>query len=117
MAEVEFKKTEHTTIRIPKELSGSIDFIKAKMVQIGLEHVGSDFYHILTEEHCPFCFQKMETIEIGTRKSMEYAVCSQCGLGKPVIRSTSDPAETVKLLTAGFLIGLGIFALAKLLKG
>lgn len=108
-------ETGYTTIKIPKEYRKSVDILRARVAQKGMDNLPGDFKKSFADCQCPICHQQMEPM---VTAGLNYS-CPNCGFTKPVFeiqRPATSPEEILKAFGVTAILMLGIYVLAKLLE-
>ncbi|MBA7607779.1 hypothetical protein ES703_14946 [subsurface metagenome] len=102
----------YVTLKVPKDFEKSIDVVRNIFLRKGIENMPPNLKKYLNSKHCPLCNKKMDN-----QKAKLIYRCHECGISKPVIDiDTSSIDDSLPLVGGkGTLVGLGIYALAKVL--
>jgi len=101
----------YTTIKIPKKYRRSIGLIWSEVIRN--TDYANKLFELLREDECPLCNTKLKSTEFNL-KHVELMECPSCGFSKPV--STAAKGEISTMLSAGVIVALGIYLIAKLLR-
>jgi len=107
---------EYTTYKLPKAYRRSVDTVRARIVQRGLDNLPVEFRNALAGRTCPICGEDMQPV---ATVGIEYS-CPRCYISKPVFEermSVNQSDDVLKALSGTALTMLGIYLVAKLLKG
>jgi hypothetical protein len=106
-------KTTYTTVKIPTPTYAAAKQLQAEIAKRGVQNLPPKFKNLIESEYCPLCYNKMERLEVNYR----FVQCKKCGFSKQALDIYhASASEILGLITAAALIGLGIVALAALLK-
>ena len=102
----------YVTLKVPEDFEKSIDVVRNILLRKGIENMPSHLKEYLDSKYCPLCNKKMDNQE-----ARLIFRCHECGISKPVINiDTSTIDDSLTLVGGkGTLVGLGIYALAKVL--
>ncbi|MBA7504610.1 hypothetical protein ES706_03256 [subsurface metagenome] len=108
-------ENKYSTLKIPKEYRKSVDILRARVAQKGIDNLPDKFKKSLADCKCPMCHQEMQPVAtVGAAYH-----CPNCGFSKPVFEiqtPAASPEEILKAFGVTAIIMLGIYTLAKLLE-
>lgn len=106
-------RISYVTLKVPKEFEKSVDVVRNILFRKGIENMPTRLKEYLGSKYCPLCNNKMDNLE-----GKLVFRCHKCGFSKPVINmNTPSIDDSLALLGGkGTLVGLGIYALAKIME-
>ena len=108
---------EYKTVKVPMNFYNTALDVGARITQKGLDN-SPDLVSLLRENTCPRCNVEMEQVSEAYAGVRLVHQCPNCGISKPVVNmeySTRDK-DILAVIGLGALVGLGLYALAKVLK-
>jgi len=107
------EKVEFTTVKVPAPTYKATKILQAQIAKRGIENLPSDFRNLVESESCPLCYNQMQQVGQG----YNLVRCPKCGFSKHALKMYSaEASDMMGLISMGALIGLGIAALAEMLK-
>lgn len=111
-------KMEYASVRIPKDFDKSVDVLRSRFAQKGIENIPAVLKRYLSDENCPTCNRKMERVEEAYAGVRLIYRCPECGFGKPVVEvgASAKMDDVLAVIGKAIVMGLAIYVLAKILE-